>query len=79
MGSTYLLTEGCFHFITAVAGHVCSVLFFIYEWLFFYRYIYVSDLIHHNINVYERQEGEQLMYTKVISDFTFSKVKKQKH
>lgn len=35
--------------------------------LFFkHRYIYVSDIMDHDIDVFERQEGEQLRYIKVI-------------
>ncbi|XP_056237505.1 serum paraoxonase/arylesterase 2-like [Seriola aureovittata] len=31
------------------------------------RYIYVSDIIDHEINVFERQEGEQLVYIKSVA------------
>lgn len=37
--------------------------------LFFHRYVYVSDIIDHEIDVFERQEGEQLMYLKVMQYF----------
>lgn len=31
----------------------------------FYRYIYVSDIIDHEIDVFERKDREQLVYVKV--------------
>lgn len=34
--------------------------------MLFYRYIYVSDILDHEIDVFERQEGQQLVYIKVI-------------
>lgn len=36
------------------------------------RYIYVSDIIGHLVNIYERKEGEQLTHLKVIQCFLIS-------
>lgn len=53
--------------------------------LFFFRYIYVADIIDHDIDVFERQEGEQLVHLKVIQCFLIffllpsAKKKKKKH
>lgn len=42
----------------------CNMIFL---FIFFkHRYIYVSDIMDHDIDVFERQEGEQLRYIKVI-------------
>ena len=49
------------------------MLFFI-----FYRYIYVADILDHEIDVFERQKGERLVYVKVLQCFLifYSKQKK---
>lgn len=44
----------------------------------FYRYIYVADILDHEIDVFERQEGEQLVYLKVMQCYFLSSVKKKK-
>lgn len=40
----------------------------------FYRYIYVADILDHEIDVFERQEGEQLVYLKVMQCYFLSSV-----
>lgn len=85
MASTYLLTNGYSLFISVVAACVLflnriyfhSSMFILCNakknnktgMLFFHRYVYVSDIIDHEIDVFERQEGEQLMYLKVMQYF----------
>lgn len=41
------------------------IYFFPLFFFFKHRYIYVSDIMDHDIDVFERQEGEQLRYIKV--------------
>lgn len=41
------------------------------------RYIYIADIMDHDIDVYERQDGEHLVYLKVMKCFFFFKTRKQ--
>lgn len=45
---------------------------------FFYRYIYVADILDHEIDVFERQEGERLVYVKVLQCFLIFYPKQKK-
>lgn len=58
----------CFYISKAV-WFPCNAKIIKQKCFFSPRYIYVSDIIDHEIDVFERQEGEQLVYLKVIHCF----------
>lgn len=55
-------------FSTAVNGRCSSC-----------RYIYIADIMDHDIDVYERQDGEHLVYLKVMKCFFFLKQENNPH
>lgn len=68
---TYHLTEGCFQYIwfslPLECSHFCSKE--VSKWFSSCRYIYIVDIMDHDVDVYERQDGEQLVFLKVVKCF----------